>query len=176
MKKKISSVYALGFLSLFFVFMMSFVGCSGSGKSTDSAQELQKDDEAFYQTQPLHSGLYDADSYDITGPNARKGRFDGRIFFSLSPETSAFYVFENGNRTKIDYLVSLAHPFEKGDSGIYTTMDSKERPVTIYSDSTGYFLTFQRSGEDLKIGFNPKPRYEGSAVEILEKMSAQKKK
>ena len=155
--------------------LISLNSCGGSNNST-SEETANIDNEAFYATQPIHSGLYDADYYDITGPNARKGHFDGRIYFSLSPETSAFYVFENGNRTKIDYIVALAKPFEKGDSGVYYSVDTKERPVTIYPDSTMLVLDFQRSGEDFKITFNPKPRHEGSAIDILEKMNAQKNK
>lgn len=153
----------------------AFAACSGSSSKSET-ESKGVEDAAFYATQPIHSGLYDADYYDITGTNARKGRFDGRIYFSLSPETSAFYVFENGNRTKIDYTVSLKHPFEKNDSGIYCSVDTKDRPVTINTDSTMYVLGFQRSGEDLKITFNPKPRHEGSALDILERMAAQKNK
>lgn len=149
---------------------------SCGGNATKNEESALVDDEAFYATQPLQSGLYDADYYDITGTNARKGRFDGRIYFSLSPAQSAFYVFENGNRTKIDCVVALEKPFEKGDSGIYYSVDNKERPVTISTDSTMYTLDFQRSGEDYKITFNPKPRHTGSAIDILEKMNAQKAK
>lgn len=153
---------------------IAFNSCGGNSKSETTANV---DDDAFYATQPIHSGLYDADYYDITGGNnPRKGRFDGRIYFSLSPETSAFMVFENGNRTKIDYTVSLKKPFEKGDSGIYYSVDTKDRPVTINTDSTAYVLDFQRSGEEFKITFSPKPRHMGSALEILEKMAQRGKK
>ena len=161
-------------IAFLFVIMAGLNSCGGNTSKSEAAAKV--DDDAFYATQPVHSGLYDADYYNITGTNARKGHFDGRIYFSLSPETNAFYVFENGNRTKIDMLVNLQRPFEKGDSGIYQSVDTKDRPVTISTDSTTYFLTFQRSGEDVKIGFNPKPRHEGTALEILEKMAAQKKK
>lgn len=154
--------------------LLALASCGGATKTEETTAKV--DDEAFYKTQPIHSGLYDADYYDITGTNSRKGRFDGRIYFSLSPETSAFYVFENGNRTKIDYTVTLQRPFEKNDSGLYVSVDSKDRPVSICTDSTMYVLDFQRSGEDLKITFNPKPRHEGSALDILEKMAAQKNK
>lgn len=149
--------------------------CGGSSKQAESAKTV--DDDNFYATQPIHSGLYDADYYDISGGNnPRKGRFDGRIYFSLSPEVSALLVFENGNRTKIDYVVGLQKPFEKGDSGVYYTVDSKNRPVTISTDSSMYVLNFQRSGEDMKFIFNPKPRHTASAIEILEKINAQNKK
>lgn len=167
--------YFFGISLLMVIFMASYTSC-GNSSSTQSKEKQAVDDEAFYATQPVNSGLYEADYYDITGTNPRKGHFDGRIYFSLSPETSAFYVFENGNRTKIDYIVNLQKPFEKGDSGIYRTVDVKDRPVSISSDSAAYYLNFQRSGEDIKISFNPKPRHTGSAVEIMEKMAAQNQK
>lgn len=175
MKKFLTPILNQGLAIAFISCLVFLISCSGaSTKSGETSVKL--DDESFYATQPVHSGLYDADYYDITGNNPRKGRFDGRIYFSLSPETSAFYVFENGNRTKIDYLVGLQKPFEKGDSGIYYSVDAKDRPVTIATDSSMYVINFQRSGEDMKITFNPKPRHEGSAIDILEKMNAQKNK
>lgn len=167
--------FAMSFSLILVCFLNSCGGNSAKSDGNDAGNS-KSDDAAFYATQPVHSGLYDADWYDITGANARKGRFDGRIYFSLSPDNSAFYVFENGNRTKIDYIVNLAKPFEKGDSGVYYTTDNKDRKVCIATDSSTYFLKFQRSNEDITIGFNPKPRHEGSALEILEKMAAQKNK
>lgn len=150
--------------------------CTGNKTGGEDSGSKATDDEAFYATQPLHSGLYDAENYDITGVNDRKGKFDGRIYFSLSPDMSAFYVFENGNRTKIDYTVTLKQPFEKGDSGIYLSVDAKDLPVTVNTDSTVYFLSFQKGAEHIKIGFSPKPRHTGTALEILERMAAQKNK
>ena len=147
----------------------------GGNKSNETSVTETISEETFYETQPVVSGLYDAESYDITGTNPRKGKFDGRIYFSLSPEMSAFYVFENGNRTKIDHIVTLKRPFEKNDSGIYVSVDAKELPVTVTPDSI-YILEFNKGAENLKIGFNPKPRHTGTAVEILERMSAQKNK
>ena len=168
------SFKALSVTAVTALFVILLNSCGGGAKSE---QAEPTDDAAFYATQPLHSGLYDADYYDISGGNnPRKGRFDGRIYFTLSPAQSAFYVFENGNRTKIDYIVALQKPFEKGDSGIYYTTDTKDRPVTINTDSTMYTLNFHRSGEDMKIIFSPKARHESSALDILEKMNAQKNK
>ena len=176
MKKRIHRLYSLPLLGISFIIISAmFYSCGGSG-TTKNEESAKVDDDAFYSTQPVHSGLYDADYYDITGTNPRKGHFDGRIYLSLSPEMSAFYVYENGNRTKIDYTVNLKKPFERNDSGVYCTTDSKDRPVTINTDSTTYFLDFQRGTENIKIGFNPKPRHTGTALEILEKMAAQKKK
>ena len=177
MKKSLSAGWQLLTSKLIAALIVILIAsaCGNTSKTESSAKE-NVDDEAFYATQPVKSGLYDADYYDITGVGAKKGHFDGRIYFSLSPETSAFYVFENGNRTKIDYLVGLQRPFEKNDSGVYVTVDSKDLPVTITPDSTSYFLKFQRSGNEICIGFNPKPRHEGSALDILEKINAQKNK
>ena len=130
---KTTSIFSL------FAALLLFVSCGGS---KEKAAATPVDDDAFYATQPLHSGLYDATSYDIEGTNARKGKFDGRVFFSLSPELSAIYVYENGNRTKIDYKVVLEKPFEKGDSGIYRSVDVMGLPVILAPDSTDYVLKF----------------------------------
>lgn len=162
-------------LSLFTGVFFSLTSCGGNS-SDSSKTESKVDDDAFYATQPVHSGLYDADYYDITGTNPRKGRFDGRIYFTLSPEMSALYVFENGNRTKIDHVVALQKPFEKNDSGLYVTTDLKNNPVTVNTDSTMYVVDFQNGTDNYKITFNPKPRHTGTAYEILEKINAQKKK
>lgn len=146
-----------------------FYSCSGEKKT----EERAVDDDAFYATQPVRSGLYDATYYDITGKNARKGPFDGRIYFCLSPDRSALYVFENGNRTKINYPVDLERPFEKGDSGIYMTLDKKGRPVSVRNDSGVYLLKFQRTGEDFTIKFNPQPRSTAPAMDIFDKIEEQ---
>ena len=154
----------------------AFSSCAGQ-KTSEKAQEAEAniDDNTFYESQPVKSGLYDATYFDITGTNDRKGQFDGRIYFSLAPEMSAIKVFENGNRTKIDCTITLQKPFEKGDSGIYKTVDKKDRPVIVNtSDSANYTLDFQYSGNDYKITFSPKARYEASAMEILEKITSGK--
>ena len=175
MKKRIQSIFSLSGLAIMVAFGMMFLNSCG-GNTTKPADDGGVDDDAFYATQPLHSGLYDADYYDITGTNARKGHFDGRIYFSLSPKTSGLYVFENGNRTKIDYIVGLKAPFVKGADGVYSTTDLKDKPVTINTDSTTYFLKFIHFNDTVSIGFSPKARHLGSAIDILEKMNAQKNK
>ena len=157
------------------LFATLLFSCGGNKSNQDSAKEVINE-AAFYETQPVPSGLYEAESYDITGTNARKGKFDGRVYFALSPDANALYVFENGNRTKIDMLVNLKKPFEKGDSGVYITTDVKDLPVTVTPDSAVYYLNFQKGSENVKIGFNPKPRHTGTATEIMEKMAAQKNK
>lgn len=167
-----------GFALIMGMISLTFTSCGGNaGKSEDSEENAAKvDDAVFYETQPVHSGLYDATYYDITGKNPRKGQFDGRVFFSLSPEMSAVYVFENGNRTKIDVMLTLQKPFEKTDSGVYVSHDAKERLVTLRPDSTNYVLDFQHGEDTYNITFDSKPRYEGSALDILEKIAAQRKK
>lgn len=165
----VATALVFSFLSL------SLISCGGSGSSKSEAEEKEPTEEEFYATQPVVSGLYDADYYDIKGNNPRKGKFDGRIYIALNPKFSAFNVFENGNRTKIDYFVNLKEPFEKTDS-VYSTLDTKNLPVTINTDSTTYFLNFIHQNDTVCIGFNPKPRHEGTATEIAEKIAARKKK
>ena len=172
------SLFSTGRKGLFFSLLfigVAFVlnSCGGSSAKTEA---IPTDDDAFYSTQPLHSGLYDADYYDITGPNARKGKFDGRIYFSLSPKTSGINVFENGNRTKIDYIVGLEKPFEKDGNGLYVSTDMKGKPVSVCTDSSSYVLSFIHFNDTVQIGFSPKARHLGSAIDILEKMNERKSK
>lgn len=176
-KKELRIVFAMTAFTIIMSFsMLAFNACGTGSKSQEEQEETEKvDDDSFYETQPLHSGLYDADYYDIVGKNPRKGKFDGRIYFSLSPKTSAFNVFENGNRTKIDYTIVLQKPFEKNDSGVYCSVDMKDNPVCLTPDST-YSIKFIHFNDTVCIGFNPKPRHTGTAVEILEKINERKNK
>lgn len=166
-----------------FAMMALMASSCGGNASKESANDSVAEEstavenEAFYATQPVHSGTYIANSYDITGENARKGHYDGRIIFTLTPaSTSAFYVYENGNRTKISYKVILKHPFEKGDSGIYRTVDVNDLPVTINTDSTEYYLSFQKKDAQIKIGFDSKPKNSTNAFEALEDMNKELQK
>ena len=176
--RAIAKIAVFAFMGIFLT--MISVSC-GNPKTEETAETAQVNEEEFYATQPLHSGLYDASYFCITPVGdakdkaERKGGFDGRVFFALSPETSAMYVFENGNRTKINYIVNFQKPFEKTDSG-YVTLDNKDQLVRITNDSTDLVLNFVRTGEDYSIKFSPKPRYTGTAVEIMEKMAEQKNK
>ena len=156
-------------------FMLALASCGGSNQS-QSQETNAVDDETFYATQPLVSGLYGADRYDIAGEDARKGKFDGRVLVALSPETSALYVYENGNRAKIDYMVALKAPFEKGDSGVYTAVDVNNLPVTISADSASYVLSFEKNQKKVQIGFDQKPTSTGTALEIVERINAQRQK
>lgn len=166
-----------------FASVMLMASCGGNtAKDTTSdaaaaTETTAVENDEFYATQPVHSGTYIADSYDITGERARKGKYDGRIIFTLSPTaTSAFYVYENGNRAKINYKVILKHPFEKGDSGIYRTTDVNDLPVTISTDSTQYYLSFQKNKSNIKIGFESKPKNSTNAFEALEDMNKELQK
>ncbi len=162
---KFYSIIAAALLSLM------FAACSGGAKEQKS--ETPVDDEAFYSTQPVTSGQYRAVRYDIAGEKARKGMFDGRVLISLSPEQSGMYVFENGNRAKIDYKIVLKQPFEKGDSGVFRTVDVNDLPVTISADSTLYTLSFEKNKHQVNISFEQEPMNTGTALEIMERISAQ---
>lgn len=150
--------------------LFSVASC-GTGSGSDSRDSATAETGDFVISQPLENGEYLADSYDITGKNERSGKFDGRILVSLSPEQSALYVYENGNRAKIDYKILLSKPFEKGDSGIYVSSDTKGKTVTISTDSTSYTLSFDKNESNIKIGFDKTPKTTGTAVEMLERIT-----
>lgn len=160
---------------LMFLSFGALMSCGGGQSKTEAEEAATADTEDFYATQPLHSGLYDASYYEITGDNEKKGHFDGRVFFSLKPENSAMYVYENGNRTKIDYFVNLSKPFEKNDSA-FVSADKENNPVVLTPDSTGYTLNFTRNNNQIKISLDKNPRSTGSADEILGRMLDQKNK
>lgn len=141
-------------------------------KNSDS----QADSAAFAANQPVESGIYNATAYDITGDDARHGKFDGRIIVALSPSQSALYVYENGNRTKINYSVVLERPFEKGDSGVYRAVDMKGKPVIVDTDSAVFTLTFEKNTQQVTIDFDKTPRSTGSAMDMMERMNEQFKK
>lgn len=151
---------------------LAMASCGGNKAASDN-EEKKVDDAAFYATQPVASGQYRAVSYDITGDSGRKGKFDGRIIMALSPEQSGLYVYENGNRAKIEYKVVLQKPFEKGDSGIYRTVDLNGLPVTVSTDSTIYTLNFEKNKNKVSIGFESEPMSTGTALEMMERMAKQ---
>lgn len=155
--------------SLVAVALLSITAC---GQKESSEKESASASEALtaMSGQPVESGEYIADAYDITGKNTRSGKFDGRVLVSLSPEQSALYIYENGNRAKIDYKVILKTPFEKGDS-VYTATDSKGNAVTLRTDSTVYTLAFDKNDTHVSISFDSKPKYTGTPVEMLERMT-----
>lgn len=173
MKKAIKS---LALAAVAFMAAAAVTSCGGN-KSVAAEDSLPAVSEAdFAATQPIASGEYYAVRYDIEGENARKGQFDGRLMATLSPEISVLYVYENGNRTKIDHKVILEKPFEKGDSGIYRSVDSKGMPVVMTTDSTVYVLTFERGKEKYNISFDSKPKSEASAFDMQQRINDQVQK
>lgn len=158
-------------LSIALTSMAILSSCGGNNKqaAADSAANAAE----FVESQPMESGQYDVTHYDITGENARKGNFDGRLLIALSPEQSALYVYENGNRAKIDYLVVLSKPFEKADS-VYTTTDTKGKTVTMAPDSLGYKLTFEKNNDTISIDVDKTAKYTDNALAILEKIQQQR--
>lgn len=154
------------------------VGGAACTKQDNKTAEEANVESEFYANQPLESGQYQAVNYLITKKDGkeRKGKFDGRILIALDPENSGIYVYENGNRTKIDYLLALDGGFQPGDSSIYKATDKKEREVEIRPDSTLYSLSFSTANETVKIGFEKKPIMTAAPVEILEKIKKEKDK
>lgn len=160
----------LGLCGLAFV----MASCGGNSNKAQEA-EAQGAEEAFQAEQPVESGVYDASYFDIKGKDARKGQFDGRVIFSLSPEQSALFVYENGNRTKIKHLLMLDKPFQKEDS-VYFSIDKTGIPVTVGNDSTNMYVNYVASGDTVTITFSPKPRNVYSPLEALEKIKDQASK
>lgn len=137
--------------------------CSSSDKDSKISQE------DFDATQPVVSGTYESDYFDIIGQEERKGHFDGRVMFSLSPETSVIYVYENGNRTKIDYLVVLDKPFEKISDDKFEGMDKDGNNVTVTTDSI-FKLTFEKKDSKITLNFNEKPLSTQQPADVLTKI------
>lgn len=160
-------------IALSVVFMLTATACSS--KSENNKEENDVSQKEMSQ-QPVENGEYLATHYDITGKNERSGSFDGRLMVSISGDQSVLYVYENGNRTKIDYKVLLEKPFEKGDSGIYKANDTKGRPVMIATDSTVNVLTFEKNESEIRIDFDKTPKSTGSAMEMLERITTQVEK
>lgn len=151
--------------------MLVNVSCGGKKETGGEAQEVS----TFYADQPVESGIYIANRYDISGENARKGRFDGRVYFSLAPDHSAIYVCENGNRTKISYYLKLEQPFAPADSGRFAAKDSKGAPVIVTPTDSVYTLSFDRDDTKVVIDFDKTPKTTGTPVDILEQITKVKK-
>ena len=127
---------------------LCLASCGGGGEKKEARAV---DDDAFYATQPVRSGIYRAVDFDIA-------------------EQSGMYIYENGNRVKLDYSIMLSAPFAKTDS-VYSTTDAKGRPVTISTDSTVYVLAFEKGKETIRIGFESKPMSTTSASDMWTKIS-----
>ena len=152
---------------------LAFIMASCGGNSAKEQEaDAQAAAEAFQAEQPVESGVYDATYFDIKGKDSRKGQFDGRVIYSLSPEQSAIFVYENGNRTKIKHILMLDKSFEKQDS-VYVAMDKTGIPVTVGNDSTNMTIDYITNGDTVTITFNPTPRNTYTALEALEKIKEQ---
>lgn len=159
------------FTMLMTVVLIVSASCGSKEKSQKEANET--DTAAFALSQPVENGIYDATAYAITGENAAEGKFDGRVIVSLSPERSALYVYENGNRVKIKNIIILDKPFEKGDSNVYRAVDNKGKQVTVSLDSAANTLTFDREAGQYKIEFSKEARSKGTAIEMYERINEQ---
>ncbi len=160
----------LGLCSLAFV----MASCGGNA-SKEKEAEAESANEAFYAEQPVESGIYDATYFDIKGKDSRKGQFDGRVIYALSPDQSAVFVYENGNRTKIKHILMLDKGFQKEDS-IYVATDKTGIPVTVGNDSTNMYINYVANSDTVTITFNPKPRNTYTPVEALAKIKEEASK
>ena len=152
---------------------LAFVMASCGGNSNKAAEaEAQEANEAFQAEQPVESGVYDATYFDIKGKDSRKGQFDGRVIYALSPEQSAVFVYENGNRTKIKHILVLDKPFQKQDS-VWVAMDKTGIPVTVAKDSTDMTIDYVANSDTVTITFSPKARTVYTALEAMEKIKEQ---
>lgn len=154
---------------LFGTVTLAFMLSSCGHKDANSSQS-GSDETSFQINQPLQSGTYEASYYDISGDNARKGHFDGRLLVSLSPDVSALYVYENGNHAKIQYLIMLDKPFEKGDSATYRALDKEGKQVVIKKDSVAS-LTFDKKDSKIYIEFDSIPKSTQPAFDVLQRIN-----
>ncbi|MDE6697106.1 MAG: hypothetical protein K2K25_09515 [Muribaculaceae bacterium] len=163
----------LKFLGLYgLAFVMA--SCGGNA-SKEKEAESEAANEAFYAEQPVESGMYDATYFNIKGQNPRKGQYDGRVIYALSPEQSAVFVYENGNRTKIKNLLMLEKGFQKTDS-VYTATDAKGNPVIVGNDSTNMIINYIAGSDTISITFNPKAKNTYSPIEALAKIKEEASK
>lgn len=142
--------------------------CSGNGKNEKKAEVSEED---FYATQPCVSGQYEASYFEIKGKNSRKGPFDGRIMMALDPESCGIYVYENGNRVKINYRLVADKPFEKQADGVFLTADKSGNPISVTNDSTSNILSFVNKGDTVAITYNPVPASTATAAEMWQRIS-----
>lgn len=162
--KKILSILALALL---------MAACNGQKEK--KAEEAETAEVEFAKSQPVESGIYNADYFNIRGAEPRKGNYDGRVLFSISPDQTAVLVYENGNRTKIHHLLMLKAPFEKTDS-IYTSTDANGNPVTLRADSTFMQMVYVSKADTVSINFDPTPRNVYTPIEALQKIQEQAQK
>ncbi len=160
----------LGLCGLAFI----MASCGGNANKEKEA-EAEAANEAFYADQPVESGIYDATYFDIKGKDTRKGQFDGRVIYALSPDQSAVFVYENGNRTKIKNLLMLDKGFQKEDS-VYVASDKSGMPVTVGNDSTNMYINYISNSDTITITFTPKARNTYTPIEALAKIKEEASK
>lgn len=145
--------------------------CGGHASKSAEGESATMTQAEFAATQPIESGQYRAVRYDIEGPNARKGMFDGRLLVSLGQEQSGMYVYENGNRAKINYKIVLKTPFEAADSGRYRAEDVNGLPVVLTPDSAMWTLGFNKGENAVNILFEAEPMQTGTPLEMMERIA-----
>lgn len=160
----------LGLCGLAFI----LASCGGNANKEKEA-EAEAANEAFEAEQPVESGIYDASYFDIKGKDSRKGQFDGRVIYALSPEQSAVFVYENGNRTKIKHILMLDKGFQKEDS-VYVATDKTGIPVTVGNDSTNMYINYVANSDTVTITFTPKARTIYTPIEALSKIKEEASK
>ncbi|MDE5839966.1 MAG: hypothetical protein K2H49_03510 [Muribaculaceae bacterium] len=148
---------------------VAFMMASCGGNASKEKEAEAEANEAFAEKQPVESGIYDATYFDIKGKDSRKGQFDGRVIYALSPEQSVVFVYENGNRTKIKQILMLENGFQKEDS-VYVATDKNGLPVTVGNDSTEMYVNYISNNDTVTITFNPKARNTYSPIEALSKI------
>lgn len=154
--------------------LLGMTCCGGNSQKANEDEAAAVSEDSFYEGQPLASGIYDATYFDIKGAKERKGSFDGRVIVSISPEQSAIFVFENGNRTKIKHLVMLDSSFAKSDS-VYTS-ESKGNPVTLSADTANYIVNYVAGADTVSIKFNQNMRTAYEPLEALKKIQEEASK
>ena len=154
---------------------LTFAMASCGGNSAKTQEAEAEANAAFQAEQPVASGIYDATYFNIKGKDSRKGSYDGRVIYALSPDQSAVFVYENGNRTKIKHLLMLEKGFQKEDS-VYTATDKAGMPVIVGNDSTDMYVSYIASGDTVTITFNPKARNTYDPLEALAKIKEEASK
>lgn len=147
--------------------LFAMASCGGNKQAAEDTTASVE--EASAVNLPVESGIYDATYFNIKGKDARKGQFDGRVIYSISPDKTAILVYENGNRTKIKHVIMLAESFAQTDS-VYSSTDAKGNAVVLSSDSAAYCINYVANGDTVTITHNQTPRNTYTAFEALEKI------
>lgn len=150
----------------------------GAGSCTKTEQKTEQEStEAveFYAAQPTDSGVYSATYYSIVekGDTVKKGKFDGRVIVALDPDRSGLYVFENGNRTKIDYRLVLKGSFEETEEDVYKAETQDGKQLTWTENGAEYHLSIETPEKTVTIKINRNPIAMTTAADAWERISRQ---